>query len=380
MVAPCTKHLWVGFLDPNLTDEEIPKDVAEWLSDLEIDRISPEHESLRRAARVVLKKYISKDAVWELGRRPYHGKYTICVDDCQPQNPAHTSQVCPRYKGVSKFCRWANIRYAGNPCDFQHPPRMSPTIRAEYWMEDVPLRSAKGEELVSHFMQSAPFHNGTPRVVGIQSISNPILHERYEARKRYQDSKHSTAGTECELYHGTNCNILPIVYQHGLKVPSDFMADDRCPVSGGKGLSTSLCNNDCKFCTQPHQWNRCHMYGLGIYLADMAAKSHRYVSQPLHGRYYKIVKCRAALGNPYLVEGHLKKQDAMHDHIFCAPVENKIAPITKGQAWAREDNDTYYVKGLGGAARPGASVVNSEYICFVPWQVLPVYEITYELC
>lgn len=27
-------------------------------------------------------------------------------------------------------------------------------------------------------------------------------------------------------------------------------------------------------------WDRCHMYGLGVYLADLAQKSHRYVREP----------------------------------------------------------------------------------------------------
>merc|ERR1712159_653203 len=83
-----------------------------------------------------------------------------------------------------------------------------------------------------------------------------------------------------ELYHGTNNNILDILYKHGLQPPSDTQPSELCPRSGGKGLCTTLCNNDCKYCTEKHEWNKCHMYGLGIYLADMAQKSHRYVSQP----------------------------------------------------------------------------------------------------
>lgn len=58
------------------------------------------------------------------------------------------------------------------------------------------------------------------------------------------------------------------------------------------------------------------MYGLGIYLADMAQKSHRYVSQPSmkkSGRQtYKMVVC-SVLGKSYQVEGHLRRPEAMHD-------------------------------------------------------------------
>merc|ERR1712203_427293 len=88
-----------------------------------------------------------------------------------------------------------------------------------------------------------------------------------------------------------------------------------CPVSGGKGLCTSLCKNTCQYCVRKHEWNRCHMYGLGIYLADMAQKSHRYVSQPdtSSGRKrYRIIIC-SVLGKSFEIDGYLKTDRAMHD-------------------------------------------------------------------
>jgi len=58
------------------------------------------------------------------------------------------------------------------------------------------------------------------------------------------------------------------------------------------------------------------MYGLGIYLADMAQKSNRYVSHPQtnkSGRQtYRMVVC-SVLGKSFQVEGHLRQADAMHD-------------------------------------------------------------------
>jgi hypothetical protein len=59
------------------------------------------------------------------------------------------------------------------------------------------------------------------------------------------------------------------------------------------------------------------MYGLGIYLADMAQKSHRYVSQPRIAESrgsatYRIVVC-SVLGKSFQLEGHLSEKDAMHD-------------------------------------------------------------------
>merc|ERR1712203_954800 len=87
------------------------------------------------------------------------------------------------------------------------------------------------------------------------------------------------------------------------------------PVSGGKGLCTTLCDNTCKYCTEKHEWKRCHMYGLGIYLADMAQKSHRYCSQPQirNGRQvYRMIIC-SVLGKSFQIEGHLKDGQCMHD-------------------------------------------------------------------
>merc|ERR1711879_799385 len=78
---------------------------------------------------------------------------------------------------------------------------------------------------------------------------------------------------------------------------------------------TSLCNNTCTYCTRKHEWSKCHMYGLGIYLADMAQKSHRYVSQPrTNGRRqtYSMIVC-SVLGKSFEVEGYLKRDRAMHD-------------------------------------------------------------------
>jgi len=128
-------------------------------------------------------------------------------------------------------------------------------------------------------------------------------------------NKHGEEPTVQELYHGTNNNITEILYQHGLQPPSDMQASDSCPISGGKGLCTSLCSNDCVHCTKKHEWGRCHMYGLGIYLADMSQKSHRYIPQPSAQRgkrTYRMIIC-SVLGKSYEIEGYLTGDRVMHD-------------------------------------------------------------------
>merc|ERR1712050_806329 len=177
------------------------------------------------------------------------------------------------------------------------------------------LDSAKGVELSDKFMASAPFHNGYPRIVGIRALNNRILSQCHEEYRHYLTTKHMEEPAVQELYHGTNNNILDTLYQHGLQPPSDMEPNEDCPVSGGKGLCTSLCDNTCKYCTERHTWKRCHMYGLGIYLGDMSQKSHRYVSQPkMSGgrRRYRMIVC-SVLGKAFQVEGHLRDGKGMHD-------------------------------------------------------------------
>jgi len=183
-------------------------------------------------------------------------------------------------------------------------------------LESIQLDGAKGTEICDKFMASAPFHTGRPRIIGIKAIKNEVLSRCHEEYRDYLRTKHGDEPAEQELYHGTNNNILDTLYQHGCQPPSDMQASDDCPVSGGKGLCTSLCDNTCVYCTKKHDWNRCHMYGLGIYLADMAQKSHRYVSQPRIGangrQVYRMILC-AVLGKSYQIEGYLRGQDLMHD-------------------------------------------------------------------
>merc|ERR1711879_505581 len=303
---------------------------------------------------------------------------TICVED------AHGSpgQSCPRF--IAGYCRGQNLRFT-HPCFCSHPER--PTARARYTLEPIDMSGAKGMEICDKFMASAPFHTGYPKIVGIKAIRNPTLSKCHEEYRKYLTTKHMDEPAEQELYHGTNNNILDVLYRHGLQPPSDCDASPACPVSGGKGLCTTLCDNTCVHCTKKHEWNKCHMYGLGIYLADLAQKSHRYVSQPKKGTYRMIV-C-SVLGKSFQVEGHLKDGRCMHDVVnvraldeedFDKMIEPCVAANTsRGVAseccadqreGSAEKSDLLFIKGLGNNCRPGYSVVNSEFIAFHPHQCL----------
>merc|ERR1711937_89136 len=137
-------------------------------------------------------------------------------------------------KWIAGYCRGQNLRFT-HPCWCHHPRRE--TEGARYHLEDVSLQSAKGNEIASKFVASAPFHDGNPRVVGVKAIVNKTLERCHEGYRRYLATKHREEPKVRELYHGTNNNILDILYTHGLQPPSDTNASDSCPVSGGKGCA-----------------------------------------------------------------------------------------------------------------------------------------------
>jgi hypothetical protein len=124
------------------------------------------------------------------------------------------------------------------------------------------------------------------------------------------------------------------------------------------------------------------MYGSGVYLADLAQKSHRFVREPEHddeGRQvYRLLLCRVCLGSPYLIEGNLRQPDGMHSTCWCQDPRKHLETVA--QDWnIAHGHDAYYVKGLSGAQQPGLGVHNSEYIVFHPFQVLPLYVVSYLL-
>jgi len=388
MSRPSATVLWIGFLHAHLSDESLDWDVRAFLG-----RHAPGHvaglkvqivKGTFKKAHAVLSVPMERELVHRLNKLPFvedGQERTICVEDSH----GSPEQKCPKF--IAGYCRGHNLRFT-HPCWCWHEKRK--TERARFRLVEVELDSAKGNEIASKFMASAPFHDGKPHVVAIKAINNQVLERCHEEYRRYLKTKHGEEPTVRELYHGTNNKILDVLYTHGLQPPSDTEASDACPVSGGKGLSTTLCNNDCPYCTKKHQWNRCHMYGLGIYLGDLAQKSHRYASQPeLNNgrRRYRMILC-SVLGKAFKLEGHLRRDRAMHDVANHRAVqedelEEMVEPCCmqggSDPMDVCEKSDLLYVQGLGAHCRPGFSVFNSEYIAFHPHQCLPKYEIIYDM-
>jgi len=384
MTASGTDHLWIGYLQPCYSDYQLESDVHQFMKHHVRSAQDARVRIVRgkfTQAKVMLQHQVLRDDVHALCTKTFvecGRERFITVDD------AHGSpeQQCPR--SMARYCRGQNLRFV-DPCWCSHGAL--PTQNARFTMQAIDLGSAKGDEICGGFLQSAPFHDGMPAIVGIQAVNNVQLEKQHEFFRQYLTKKNGVAPREIELYHGTNINILDTVYKHGLFPPSDMEASEDCPISGGKGLRTSLCTNDCKHCTQPHRWDRCHMYGLGIYLADIAQKSHRYVSASQVGlegkRECKIVVCSVLLGDALEVNGHLKECDSMHCVQSLRALEDGDLPkkINMVQAYSGkrpvQEKDLLFIKGLGSSCRPGFSVFNSEFIAFHPYQCLPRYEITY---
>lgn len=393
MDAERTRHIWVGWLAPELrgsNDDAVAEDVEAFLEGHSVAQVVPERNGARVGAFVLLVDPISRPAFQALQKRKYRGQFRISVDDQQQGNPRCSGKVCPRLSGPSHYCRGWNIR--GHRawqwgCPFDHPEDLRSTHSATFTLEDLARGCAKYDEIETELLRSAPFFSadgrcGQPRIVAVKRVHNAWLERAYEERRGFIHDKQGFA-LERELWHGTNCKAIPELLTHGLQPPSDTRPSEACPRSGGKGLCTTLCGTGCPHCREPHEWHRCHMYGLGVYMADLAQKSHRYVREArcadgAGGAVYSMLRCRVCLGNPYLIEGNLLSPEAMHDVCWCQDPAEALESCSEEWSLAK-GHDAFYVRGLAGAQKAGLGVYNSEYILFQPYQILPLYQVDYVL-
>jgi len=123
-------------------------------------------------------------------------------------------QKCPKW--IANYCRGQNLRFT-TPCWCWHLRR--PTESARFTLEDIDIDGAKGDEILTKFMSTAPFHDGQPRVVRIRAIKNEKLSQCHDEFRKYLTTRHRQEPKVRELYHGTNNNIVDVLYQHGLQPP-----------------------------------------------------------------------------------------------------------------------------------------------------------------
>jgi len=380
MSAESTDRLWIGYLQPGWSDADLHRAVHDFLrrnlpgappADIQVQVVRGKFTQ----AKARLARPVARQEVLRLNEAPFQEdgrQRTLTVDD------AHGSpgQKCAR--SIARYCRGRNLRFV-DPCNCSHGPL--PTDGAVWELQPLTLGGAKADEITGKFLASMQ----GAKVLAISAVKNDTLLALHEHYRSYVREKNGTEPKCIELYHGTNNRILETVYTHGLFPPSDMKASDACPVSGGKGLCTSLCNNSCEYCTERHEWCKCHMFGLGMYLADSAEKSNRYVSMPAASGRRRMVVCSVVAGSILQMSGHLRSPAAMHDVFSLRSLWNgDLARLVEFEGPpppldGMEHQDLLMVPGLGPKCRPGFSVYNTEYVAFHPYQVMPRYEITYTL-
>eukprot|EP01059_Diplonema_ambulator_P036700 TRINITY_DN926_c0_g2_i1.p1 TRINITY_DN926_c0_g2~~TRINITY_DN926_c0_g2_i1.p1 ORF type:complete len:1200 (+),score=408.55 TRINITY_DN926_c0_g2_i1:80-3679(+) len=372
MAAATTRHLWLGWLDPSLVADEaaLCKDVKLFLEGHEVVQVVPDRNGARIGAYALLKEPATQAQVAALNTKPYGKQGRISVDDAQPGNPFMADKPCPMLKGPGRYCRGANLRGHDDwtkVCSFRHDERDEVTADAVLRYEEVPEDSAKYNELAGEVVGMGY------KVTRVRRVVNRKLEAAYESRRYFLNEKHGSI-IERELWHGTACKVLDEILRKGLQCPADSNPSEACNVSGGKGLATTLCGVKCTKCTEAHKWGRCHMFGKGIYFADEASKSHRYVRPD--GETHSLVRCRVNLGSPYLIKANLLTQDALHSLVSCENPSRHLDYVA--QKWDyTQGHESYYVKGLGSNHKFGYGVMNSEYIVFHPYQVMPLYVVEY---
>ena len=375
MMAAHTRCLWMGWLDPELgrDDAAVEASVRTFLAGHKVVMVKPERNGARVGAFVELAAAVGQAQLAELNTRPYGARgLRISVDDAQPGNAFLAQRRCPKLCGPGKYCRGWNLNGHHDwteTCSFRHSPDMFVTHGAQLQYETLRRGTAKYDELAEEVARK-----GLGVVTGVRRVINTKQEQAYESRRSFQQAKNGYVA-EKELWHGTACSVLDTLLEGGLQCPSDTLASDACPRSGKKGLSTTLCGTACTHCTEKHSWGMCHMFGLGIYLADDAAKSHRYVRP--QGRQHSLVRCRVNLGSPYMIEGNLQEQHGLHNVVRC--VDPSAHVDASPHEWdALRGHDSYYVKGLGRKAKHGYGVINNEFVVFHPAQVLPLYVVDYK--
>mmetsp|Transcript_9212 Transcript_9212/g.13637 ORF Transcript_9212/g.13637 Transcript_9212/m.13637 type:complete len:428 (-) Transcript_9212:667-1950(-) len=284
------------------------------------------------------------------------------------KKPPKSASIQCRYE-QSGFCRSKNIRHHKHRCKYKHIYPVLPTEVTSFKKEALFPGHVEYDNLAIKFYKTM-HHSHLPnlafpsaKLVNIFKISNLYLKLKFEERKQYLLSK-SKNTDERKLYHGTYSSMHRNVFKKGFIVPPDYEPNPRCPRSGK--LSISICGASCSYCTQPHRRHGgCHMYGLGVYFFDRAAKSHHHVREPTIVKnnvcQFKMIVCSVLLGKPYVIDKDLAHEDQMHDKI--------LAPY---------GHDSIFVPGRKDSSAD-LGVRRSEFVIFHPFQALPTHEIIYEI-
>jgi len=204
-----------------------------------------------------------------------------------------------------------------------------------------------------------------------QIVAQHLLQEYSKTHiKIYQKRKITL---EMSLFHGTSEANLRDIFKYGFIPPSDFAPDPHCEKSGhlaSVASACSLCDVRCQFCTKKHVWNRCHMFGLGVYFANQSSKCNQYISDMNRNKTAKkgrkMLYCTVELGQCECVE-ELQTADQMHDRTKPCKGCDSIYVMAHKPPIPKDANGNIL------------AVLNDEYVIFHPHQALPEYLIEFDM-
>lgn len=225
--------------------------------------------------------------------------------------------------------------------------------------------------VTTNFMSSWKYIGARPVITKIERVRCPKLEGYFKMAQAKLCEKNPMYYTSQALYHGTCEANFDKLFEHGLQPPADYEASAHCKHYGnlaGK-ISTSLCLKTCLDCAGEnavrHRWNKCHMFGLGVYFADQSSKADIYVSDAAGNvkgqKNKKMLVVDVLLGDAFEIT-KLKSRDEFHDIV--------TAPDSKDSIMAVGTNSNYSSE---------LAVMNNEFVIFNPKQTLPRYVITYDI-
>lgn len=258
---------------------------------------------------------------------------------------------CPNETGGRYYCRSWNLKFL-KPCTHIH------LYRSSY---DQECDSKKATQLVTLDPNGSTFTAvktdflaswkvGTkPTVTMIQQIKSAKMDHYFEMAEESLKVR-----LVQKLYHGTCEANFQRILDEGLQLPSDYEVNPNCPRCGAlhQKVNTSTCPASCDYCAGDnavqHKWKRCHMFGLGIYFADLSSKSDIYVRDAKGNKSdkgKKILVVEVALGDTHKIMA-LNSESELHD--LTAPPQDK---------------DSIMAVGTGKQVQSNLQVMNNECTC-----------------
>lgn len=262
----------------------------------------------------------------------YHYPTPVLMGSFYNLEPQYT---CPEERAY-RYCRSKNLAFLKR-CPHTH---YSGHVPQEPSYQPIDPKSDEFIVIKEDFIRNWKLRK-VPEVTRIERVTcDPAVQKAFDVKSNDLNRRGIT-GSLRQLYHGTHDDNIDRVLKHGFRPPADYGVHANCTAFGkyvaiGTAPVTSPCGVDCIACTsEQHKWNKCHMFGLGVYFADQSSKSDRYVRGSL-GTTRRMLLADVLLGDPYIANC-LTREDEYHDLII-AP-ENKDSVIAVGRYGAKSGRE-----------------------------------------